>query len=243
MSVRVGTGAGNVDITSPMATSAVAAAEVKKVMLGTGSANSLVWQRKKTFSDGFDYGSNQIISTSLWTQQFTAPYSIWSISGNAAIQNQATDGNHSARAVFNDNCSTDLQYSKGVIVNIGNSARQTWVAIHSNADMTTYVGVQWNGSSLTLFTTLNGVATSRATASKAQVVGDILEARSTEGVDGVITYGIYINGTLYNSWRDASNVTSRGLGYRKVGFGMNRNHSFFVSTISSQFGYWEGGDL
>ncbi len=204
--------------------------------------NTRVWPSQFVFADGFDYESDQILKPANWIQNGTSPYFIQSVSGNAAIFNNTTDGNHSCKVVWAKDSLTDIQYSKGTIVNIGNSSRQYWTLIHSDESASNFVGFQWAGNSLTLFTSINGATVARATATKTQVVGDALEVRSSTNGSGQAVYTGYVNGTSYATWTDTSSLARRGSDYRRQGFGMNRNRAFFASTISTQFSYWEGGD-
>ncbi|MFF1946818.1 hypothetical protein ACFVWF_32290 [Rhodococcus qingshengii] len=217
---------------------------IKKIVSGTGSSTVEVWPGKKKFFDNFDRADQTLSTSADWNVIAQEnPYVLWVVGNNVRVYNDGTDGLRSSWCNWNDKCQTDVQYSKGKIVEIGNSSRGTWVLLHGNAGLTNSMGFQWTGSSLQLFSTIGTVTAVRGpSATKTQVVGDTMEIRAYRNSSNQWVYEGWVNNLVYCTWTDTTNVIARGTSNRYVGFGMQRNRAFFNSTFSTQFSEWEGGD-
>lgn len=224
----------------------VAGIPVKRVMRGSaGTAAVEVWPGKKVFKDNFDRADQVLGQASNWYTIGTSPYFIWVVGNNAKMYDDGNDGQRLSWSSWMEDTTTDVHYSKGKIINIGNASRGFWVSCQSSQDGTNYMGFQWTGTSLQLFTCIDGVTTARGSAgTKTQVVDDWLEIRaSVHPTTGIYTYNGYVNGNLYCTWTDSTNLVKKGAAWRRVGFGLSRNRAFFTSTFSTQFSEWEGGDF
>ena len=247
MAVYPGNGAGSIGITKygRLGNGAGGALPLSRIMVGNGSDSIQVFPPKKVFRDNFDRSDQVLGQLWNWWTIGTSPYFIWCVGNNARMYDDNTDGQRLSWTSWMDDTSTDKHYSKGKIAIIGNSAQGTWVSCNGNQAGTDHVGFQWTGSTLQLFTRINDTTTARGTsATRAQAVGDWLEIRSVINPStGIYTYNGYVNGSLLCSWTDSTSLAKKGAAYRRVGFGMQRNRSFFSSTLSSSFSEWEGGDL
>lgn len=221
------------------------AVQVKRIMAGTGNSAVEMWPAKKIFADNFDR-SDQVLGTNQnWYTIGTNPYYIWVVGNNARVFDNTTDGQRLSWTSWMEDTMTDTHYSKGKIINVGNASLGTWVSIQGNQEGTDHMGFQWTGTGLQLFTRIGGVTTARGSAAtKSQVVGDWLEIRSSVNpTTGIYTYNGYVNGNLYCTWADSTNLVKKGAAWRRVGFGMQRDRSAFSSRFSTQFSEWEGGDF
>lgn len=217
---------------------------IQKVIAGTGSSYAEVWPGKKVFADNFDRADVVLGTNQNWYTIGTNPYYIWVVGNNVRVFDNTTDGQRLSWTSWMEDTNTESHYSKGKLINIGNASRGFWVLCNANQAGTDHVGFQWTGTTLQLFTRINDVTTARGTsATRTQVVGDWIEIRSVINPStGIFTYNGYVNGSLLCSWTDSTSLAKKGAGYKRVGFGLSRNRSAFVSTFSTQFSEWEGGD-
>ncbi|OFV79228.1 DUF7257 domain-containing protein [Rhodococcus erythropolis] len=227
----------------PIGNGAGGTVPIQKIMAGTGTAAVELWPGKKKFSDNFERADAVFGTADGWHSTTTAsPYYLWAVGGNARVFDNNTDGSRSGWSNWNEDTKTGVQYSKGTLATVGASSLGTWCMVHANQTMTDYMGLQWNGNgALALFTSVGG--TIRKNTTKTQNVGDTLELRAHLNASGKYEYEAWINGLFVIDWVDETNIVNTDLNHRRVGFGMQRNRSFFNSTFSAQFSEWEGGDF
>lgn len=243
MPINLGKGPNVVAASNVLFGSGTGGVDAQKVVFGTGTGIVTAWERKKKFSDNFEYGAEAVLPSPPWFVTGTPPYNLVSNGGNVRVYNDGSDGAYSSNARWLEKVATDAQFSKGKLVNIGSTSRGTWVAINGNMVAGTFVGAQWTGNTIQMFNNLSTVTTARSAAiTRTQVAGDWFEIRS-EIVSGKPFYSCLVNGTVVQTWNDSTNAAPWGDSYRSVGFGMQRNRSFFTTTHSTQFSDWEGGDF
>lgn len=222
-----------------------ASVPIQKIMVGTGTGATEVWPGKKVFRDDFVL-SNAYLEATKWTTIGTSPWLLCQDGGNGFCFGNTTDGNRPSQAVWKEDTSTWEQYVKAELGDVGSSGLGMWLQLHSAENSDSYMGLQWNDSTLTLFNAPGGGASTvnRGTASESRGVGKVVELRAEKSpTTGIFTYRALINGVQRISWPDSTNIVPKPAGNKKVGWGARTNRSFGSTKYSPRLAWWEGGDI
>ncbi|MDJ0404054.1 hypothetical protein QNA23_11225 [Rhodococcus erythropolis] len=218
---------------------------MKRIMAGTGTGAFEAWPGKRVYRDDFVL-TNTYLEPTTWNVVGTSPWLLMQDGGNGFCFANTTDGNRASQAVWREDTSTWEQYVKAELGAVGGSGLGTWLQVHAAIDSSSYVGIQWNDSTLTLFNSPGGGAATinRGTASEARAVGKIVELRAEKNpTTGIFTYRALINGVQRISWPDASNIIPKPAGNKKVGWGSQAKRQFFQTNYGPSLAWWEGGDI
>lgn len=221
------------------------AVTMQKIVAGTGSGASEVWPGKRVFRDDFVL-TNAYLESSKWTTIGTSPWLLMQDGGNGFCFGNTTDGNRPSQAVWTQETATWEQYVKAELGATGDTGLGTWLQLHSALNSDSYMGVQWNDSTLTLFNAPGGGQNTinRGTATEARAVGKVVELRAEKNpTTGIFTYRVLVNNVQRISWPDTSNIVPKPAGNKRVGWGSRSNRSFGSTKYAPRLAWWEGGDI
>lgn len=217
---------------------------VLKIMAGDGSVDRLVWEGKKKFRDEFELVNAYLGAN--WEVVGTSPWLLYQDTGFARCFGNTTDGSRPSMGTWVEETATWGQYAKAELANAGSTGVGTWLQVHSRGDSDSFMGLQLNDSTLTLFNNPGGGAASitRGTASETRVAGKQLELRAEPtATPNVFTYRGLVNGVQKITWTDTSNVVPKPSTNKRVGWGSRTNRSFGSTKYAPALAWWEGGDI
>lgn len=217
---------------------------IMKVMGGDGSTDRLIWEAKKVFRDEFELVNSYM--TSNWNVIGTSPWLLFQNGGAGMCFGNTTDGNRPSQGVWKEETVTWNQYCKAELFAAGSTGLGTWLQVHSREDSDSYMGLQWNDSTLTLFNAPGGGAATinRGTATETRVAGKVFELRAEQNpTTGIFTYRALVNNVQKITWTDSSNIIPKPSTNKKCGWGSRTNRSFGSTKYAPSLAWWEAGDI